>query len=103
MYNKFTKEKAMKAQRRKRGMALSLTSALDGGGWSMPRPGSFTSGKKTWYPLYWRLGGTQGQSGWVQKISPPTGIRTWTAQPIASRYTDYDILTHVICIIYNIT
>jgi hypothetical protein len=51
MYNKFAKEQAMKAQRRKRGMALSLTSALDEGGWSMPRPGSFTSGKKTWYLL----------------------------------------------------
>ena len=24
---------------------LSLTSALDGGGWSTPRPGRFTSGK----------------------------------------------------------
>jgi len=31
MYNKFTIEQAMKAQRRNRGMALSLTSALDGG------------------------------------------------------------------------
>jgi hypothetical protein len=25
---------------------------------------------KTWYPLCRRLGGPQGRSGWVQKISP---------------------------------
>ena len=31
---------------------------------------------KTRYPLYRRLGRPQGQSGWVQKISPPTGIRS---------------------------
>ena len=30
---------------------------------------------KTWYPLYRRLGGPQGQSGQVRNISPPTGIR----------------------------
>ena len=29
---------------------------------------------KTRYPLYRRLGGPQGRSGWVLKISPPTGI-----------------------------
>ena len=30
---------------------LSLTLALDGGGWSTPRPGRFTRGKVTQYPL----------------------------------------------------
>jgi hypothetical protein len=30
---------------------LSLTSALGGGGWSTPRPGRFTPGKETRYPL----------------------------------------------------
>ena len=30
---------------------------------------------KTRYPLYMKLGGTQGQSGRARKISPPTGIR----------------------------
>ena len=35
---------------------LPSTSALDGGGWSTPRLGSFTPGK-TWYPLYRRLAG----------------------------------------------
>jgi len=42
---------------------LSLTSTLDGGGCSTPRP------------LYRRLGGPQDWSGRVRKISPPTGIR----------------------------
>src|SRR5215475_5617532 len=31
--------------------------------------------RKTRYPLYRRLGGPQGRSGQVWKISPPTGIR----------------------------
>ena len=44
------------------------TSALDG--WSAPRPGRFAHGE-TWYPLYRRLGGPQGRSGRVRKISPP--------------------------------
>jgi len=93
----------MKAQRRNRGTALSLTSALDEGGLSMPRPGCFTSGKETWYPLYRRLDGPQGQPGRMQKVSPPTGNRSWTFQPIASHYTDYAIPTRVICIIYIAT
>jgi len=31
---------------------------------------------RTRYPLYRRLGGAQGRSGRVRKISPPTGIRS---------------------------
>jgi hypothetical protein len=41
----------------------------------------------TRYPLYRRLGGPQGRSGHVQKISPPPGFDPRTIQPIASRYT----------------
>ena len=66
---------------------LSLTLALDKGGWSGLRPGRFTPGK-TWYPLYRRLGGPQGQSGPVRKISPPPGFDPRTVQPVVSRYTD---------------
>ena len=67
---------------------LSLTSALDLGGWSAPRPCRFTH-RKTRYPLYRRLGGPQGRSGGVRKISPPPpGFDTRTVQPVASRYTD---------------
>jgi len=56
---------------------FSLTSALDGGEWSTPRPGRFTPGKETRYLLHRRLCGLQGQSGRVRKISPPpTGVRS---------------------------
>jgi hypothetical protein len=54
------------------------------------KPAAFP-GKQTQYPLYRRLGSTQGWSGWVQKISPPPGFDTWTIQPIASCYIDYTI------------
>jgi hypothetical protein len=42
---------------------------------------------KTWYSLYRRLGGPQGRSGQVQKISPQIGFDPRTAQPVASRCT----------------
>ena len=60
----------------------------------MPHHSHFTPGKVTQYPLYRRLGGPQGQSGWVRKISPPPGFDPWTVQPVASRYTDWAIPTH---------
>ena len=41
------------------GSTLSLTSALDGGGWLTSRPGFFTPSKETRYPFYRRLGGFQ--------------------------------------------
>ena len=43
---------------------------------------------KTRYPLYRRLGGPQGRSGQVQRISLPTGIR-FPHRPVRSRYTDW--------------
>jgi hypothetical protein len=43
----------------------------------------------TRYPLYRRLGGPQGRSGHVLKISPSPGFDPRTVQPIANRYTDY--------------
>ena len=56
----------------------------------MPGPGRFTPWK-TRYPFYRRLGGSQGQSGQVRKISPPPGFDPPTTQPVASRYTDWAI------------
>jgi hypothetical protein len=44
---------------------------------------------KTRYPLYRRLGGSQGRSGRVRKISPPPGFNPRTVQPVVSRYTDW--------------
>ena len=64
---------------------------LDGGGWSMLRPGHFTPGKETRYPLHKRLGGPQGPSGRVPKISHPPGFDLRIVQPAASSYTDYAI------------
>jgi hypothetical protein len=62
---------------------LPSTSALDGGGWSTSCPSRFTSGKDP--VLYRRLGGPQGLSGLVRKISPPPGFDRRTVQPVASR------------------
>jgi hypothetical protein len=56
---------------------LSLTSALNGCGWSTPRPGHFTPGKETRYPLCRRLGGWAPGPVWTgAEISPSTGIRS---------------------------
>jgi hypothetical protein len=38
---------------------------------------------KTRYPLYRRLCGPQGRSGWVRNIWPPPGFDPQTVQPIA--------------------
>ena len=65
---------------------LPSTSALDVGG-QRHAPAALPPGK-TRYPLYRRLGGPQGRSGQVRKISPPPGFDPRTAQPVASRYTD---------------
>jgi len=43
---------------------------------------------KTRYPLYRRLGGTQGRSGRVWKVSPLPGYDPRAVQPVASGYTD---------------
>jgi hypothetical protein len=47
---------------------------------------------KTQYPLHRRLGGPQGRSGLVRKISPPPGFDHRTVQPVASSYTDWATL-----------
>ena len=67
----------------------SLTSAVDGGGWLTLHFGRLTPGKETRYQLYRRLGGPQGQSGRVQKISSPPEIDPRTIQPVASPCTYY--------------
>jgi len=63
--------------------------ALEGGEGSASCPGRSLPPGKTWYPLYRRLGGPQGQSAEVWKILPPPGFNPRTVQPIASRYTNY--------------
>ena len=66
-----------------------MTTALEGGERSVSRPGRSLCPGKTRYPLYRRLDGPQGLSGQVRKISPLSGIRPRTVQPVASRYTDW--------------
>jgi len=41
------------------------------------------------YLLYGKLGGSQGRSGRVRKISPPSGLDPRPVQHVASRYTDH--------------
>ena len=53
------------------------------------RPCRFLPPGKTRYPFYRRLGGPQGRSGQIRKISPPPEFDPRTVQPLASRYTDY--------------
>jgi hypothetical protein len=57
---------------------------------------------ETRHPLYRRLGGPQGWSRRVQKISPPPGLffpeylDPQTVQLVVSNYTDWTILFFVI-------
>jgi hypothetical protein len=69
---------------------LSLTSTLDGVCGQCNAPATLLP-VKTRYPLCRRLGGPQGRSGGVQKISPPPQFDPRTVQPVANRYTDYAI------------
>jgi len=65
------------------GSSLSLTSALDGGVWLIPRPGDFTPGKDMG-PTYRKLGRTKARCGRVQKILSSTGFDPRTVHPAAS-------------------
>ena len=59
---------------------LSLTSTLYGVGGQRHAPAILPPGK-TRYPLYRRLGGPQGRSGRVRKISSTPGFEPRTVQP----------------------
>jgi hypothetical protein len=55
---------------------LSLTPALDGMGGQGHAPTALPLGKETRYTLYGKLGGSQGRSGRLRKMSSPTGLRS---------------------------
>jgi hypothetical protein len=59
-------------------------------GWVINAPTALRPGK-TRYPLYRRMGGTQGRSRWERKISPPPEFDPQIVRPVASRYTDWAI------------
>ena len=56
---------------------------------SASRPGRALAPRKFRYPLYGRLGGTQGRPGQVRKISPTPAFDPRTVQHVASRYNGY--------------
>ena len=70
---------------------LSLTSALGGVGGQRHTPAALPPGKRPGAHLYRRLGGPQGLSGLLRKISPSPGFDSGTVQPVAGRCTDYII------------
>ena len=63
------------------------------------RPGSLRPGGVGWgktrYPLYRRLGGLQGWSERVRKISNLPEFVPWIVQPVASRFADWAIPAQV--------
>jgi hypothetical protein len=61
-----------------------MTTALEVGEWSAARPGRTLPPGRTRYQLYRRLGGPQGWSGRVRKISPPPGFDPRPFQPGSS-------------------
>ena len=62
-----------------------MTTALEGDEGSASWPSRSLPPGKTWYPLYRRLGGPQGRSEQVRKISPLPGFdpRTSSQYPVA--------------------
>ena len=78
------------AHRGSRGIALPFHGhGTRRGEGSASRSGRSLPPGKTRYPLYRRLGGPQGRSGPVRKMSPLPGFHPRTVQPVASRYTDW--------------
>jgi hypothetical protein len=77
------------ARRGSRGIALPfLDHDTRKGEGSASRPGRSLPRGKTRHPLCRRLGGPQGRSGQVRKISLPPRFDPRTVQRVASRYTD---------------
>jgi hypothetical protein len=70
---------------------LSLTSVLDRVGGK--RPGRFTLGKETRYPLYRRLSGLRAGLDRCGKSRPQPGFDPRTVQAVASRYTNWAVPT----------
>ena len=86
------------AHRRSRGIALLFHDhGTRRGEGSASRPGCSLSPRKDQYPLYRRLGGPQGRSGQVRKISPPPGFdpRTRPARSQSLYRLSYPAHTYV--------
>jgi len=70
---------------------LSLTPALNVGGWSTPRSGRFTPGRRSRYSFYSLQGGLRSRPGRVLKTSSTSVFEPRTLQPVVSHDTDYAI------------
>ena len=66
-----------------------MTTALEENEGSASRSRRSLPPENTRYALFRRLGGPQGRSGQVRKISPPSGFDPRTVHPVASRYIGY--------------
>jgi len=66
---------------------LSLTSALDGGGWATPCPGRFTPGKDP-VPIVWEAGWTPGPVWTGAENLAPLPPPPFDPRTVQSRYTD---------------
>jgi len=87
---RFALEQATKAQREVEVRLYSFFNLGTRWGWVVNatlRP-HFTPRKEARYFLYRRLGGPQGRSGPVKKMSSPPEFDHRTVQPVTSRYTD---------------
>jgi len=65
-----------------------MTNGTRRGEGSESRPGHSLPPGKARYSFYRRLGGPQGRSGQMRKISPPPGFDPRTVHRLASRYID---------------
>jgi hypothetical protein len=94
---------------------LSLTLAIEGVVSQRHAPGALPP-EMSRYPVYRRLGGPQGRSEQVQKISPTPEFDPRTIQAVATCYTNYAIkcgvltsfscitnhdCNHTVCIVTN--
>ena len=90
---KFTLEQATKAQRGSRVILYSFFNLDARWGWVVNATARllYPRERRGTHCTYRRLGGPQGRSGQIRKISPPPGFDPQTFQPLASRYTVYAI------------
>ena len=65
-----------------------MTAALEGGEWSVARPGRTLPPGKDPVPIVQEAEWAPGPVWTGAENLVPTGIRSWTLQPVASRYTD---------------
>jgi hypothetical protein len=89
-------EQVRKTERRNRAIAMLFFNfgAIWEVGGQGQAPAALPPGQRCVTHFYRRLGGTQGRSGWVRKISPTLEFDPRTVQPLAGRYTAYANRTH---------